>query len=152
MVSCSQIVINTNNMCLNIYIGSAKQLPTIPWDDENPGFCIDELVDLHLIEMLTPILQSNYYYDIGSHMGCCCGFSFGENTQADPNEHHEQRVKDVTDLLSYLSAHLRENTLKLFCTLFHEFPPVYPEIVLSVSEPLTDEFYFEEDVIVLVQK
>ena len=132
-------------MCLEIFLGSAKELPTIPWNEENPGFCVFSISETEQSDFINGVLKSNYYYDFGSHMGCACGFCIAEES-----EDRQQRIKDVTDLLTYLSSHLPENTLKLFCTSWEDFPDVYPEMTFSVSTPLPAEFYFEEDVVLLV--
>jgi len=78
-------------MCLNIFVGSEKKLPIIPWNEENLGFCLDELSDEKVMEMIVPILNSNFYYDVGSFMGYSCGFSFGKWSK-ETNDNHEQRI------------------------------------------------------------
>lgn len=137
-------------MCLEIFLGSTKELPTIPWNEENPEFCVFFIPEVEQSDFIKGVLKSNYYYDFGSHMGCACGFCFGEWSEKQVSGDHQQRVKDITDLLAYLGTHLPGNTLKLFCTSWEDFPDVYPEILFSVSSPLPDEFYFEEDVVLLV--
>jgi hypothetical protein len=132
-------------MCLEIFLGSVKELPIIPWNEDNPRFYLTNLKDTQQSPLIKDVLKSNYHFKVGSHMGCACGFCIAEES-----EDRHQRIKDITDLLTYLSTHLPENTLKLFCTSWEDFPDEYPEIAFSVSTPLPAEFYFEEDVVLLV--
>jgi hypothetical protein len=134
-----------HQMCLEIFLGSAKELPTIPWDEENPRFYLSNLKVTQQSSIIKDVLKSNHLFKVGSHMGCACGFCIAEEL-----EDRQQRIKDVTDLLAFLSTHLPENTLKLFCTSWENFPDVYHEIIFSVTTPLLAEFYFEEDVVLLV--
>jgi hypothetical protein len=137
-------------MCLNIFIGSEKELPVVPWNEENPGFCLDKLSDEKFIEIIAPILNSNYYYDVGSFMGCSCGFSFGKWSK-ETNDNHEQRIANIQEFKEYLSKYLTDNIIKLFCTYWESFPEIYPIMTFMVSSLISDEFDFEEDVILLVE-
>ncbi len=137
-------------MCLQIYIGSEKQLPTIPWNEEAPGLSILELSDDGYLEMVKPILQSNFYYDVGSFMGCTCGLMYGEWLKDDKN--YEQRVQNATDFLNYLRQHSLNNTLKVFGTYWNVFPETYPIESFVVDGTIPEEFDLQEEVIFLIHE
>lgn len=58
-------------MCLTVYLASDQALPTIPWNDDSPGFHVLELPPNHIIHKQLSL--GNLYY-LGSHEGCGCGF------------------------------------------------------------------------------
>lgn len=132
-------------MCLSIYIGSEKQLPVVPWNDDNPGFCTYELSDERELEMIQPILQSNFYYDVGSFMGCTCGLLYGEWLRDDKN--YEQRVQNATAFLNFLKKHSSNNSLKIFGTYWNVFPETYPTETFVVDGSIPDEFDLPEEII-----
>lgn len=138
-------------MCASIYIGSEKELPIIPWSSENPGFYLSKLSDENVVEMVSPILNSNYYYDVGSFMGCSCGFIFGDWSK-ETNDNHEQRISNTQDFRDYLRKYLTNNTIKLFCTYWEVFPENYPVTIFAVTSPISNQFDFLEDTILLVQE
>jgi len=136
-------------MCLNIYIASEKELPLIPWNEEQPGLCIDAVTDPKEINRIELALHAKHYYDAGSFMGCACGFSYGKWSE-ETNDNHELRIKDIRDLKKYLQQHSDGNFLQLFCTWWHDFPEVYPTAEFPLSEPEPEAFDFEEDIVLTV--
>jgi hypothetical protein len=139
-------------MCIHAYIGSSRELPLIKWDEGRPGFYVKKLIHKGTIEMLRPILNSEFLYDIGSHMGCSCGFSYGDWSKKSQSENHEARVKDVKDLYDYLKENRAHNDLKLFCTWWEKFPDKYELAEFDLSSINEEEFDFEEDKILIIKK
>jgi len=46
---------------------------------------------------------------------------------------------------------LTDNKIKLFCTYWESLPETYPLKPFVTSAPISDEFDFEEDVVLLVE-
>lgn len=68
-------------MCLTVYVGSDVPLPVIPWDDARPAFHVADATDGYFSPGNPLRLHSArpYFYRLGSHDGCGCGFqSYGE--------------------------------------------------------------------------
>jgi len=65
-------------------------------------------------------------------------------------ENSEQRIKDVSDFVSYLNSKKIENMLQIFSTLWGEFPDFYPEMEFHTSDIDEKEFYLQEMTILKV--
>lgn len=137
-------------MCLNIYISSKKELPVIPWNENSPGFYIMRVDNTGILEMLNPILHSDFIYEALSHMGCSCGLCYADWSIKDKNENHVQRVKDVQDFANYIDTYKKDNEIQIFCTMWEEFPDKYEHKKFKTSDIKTDEFYIDEMVIMTV--
>lgn len=134
-------------MCMEIYLGSTNRLPTIEFDDENPGFYLTETSGDELPDGVRLTMGSKYYYELGSFMGCCCGFTYGDWSLGNKDESHELRVGDVKELMRYLSTHFDGNNLKIFCTSWGEFPEKYEEKDFNVNAVDENEFEFDEYIV-----
>lgn len=137
-------------MCSILYLSSQKQLQTVKWDKEDPGFHIDSLSDEDQLNMIRPFLKGNYFYEIGSHMGCSCGLSYGKWSMHDEDENHSLRVKDVSDLKAYLLDNLNDNQLFLFNTLWEDVRTQYHTKEFDLNKISELEFEIEEDVILRI--
>ncbi len=138
-------------MCLEIYLGSQKKLPLINWDEKSKGFHFYEVFEKKELEVIHPILTSKYYYSAGSHMGCSCGFAYGEWSATSQGELHNSRINDTTNFASFLKSHLPNNEIKLFCTWWNDPKDHYQTKIFNLNSINPDEFEFEEDVILTVQ-
>ena len=127
-------------MCLEIYLGSDKKIPEIKWDIDNPGFTCLAIEDKDIPDYIQSILDSKYYYDLGSHMGCTCGFHYAKGRLED----HDKRFKDVLDCFAYLNAHKTNNTIKLFGIMWDEFKDEYETKEFYPQIFNEHEFYFPE--------
>mgnify|MGYP001405719707 CR=1 FL=1 len=141
-------------MCLNLYIGSSNKLPIITWNDNDPQFYIYEIENKDEISIASDIMQLNYLYKLGSHMGCACGFSFYESEKEIEILNSK---RDVMLLLKYLNNNFKDNEIKIvnidYNTLPDDYSKIYEknyEINIDVSEIL--EFSFEENVILKIIK
>jgi len=138
-------------MCLEVYVGAKSKLPTFEFSKESPGFYIWELSDEKSIAAVKKILGYEHLYEVGSHMGCACGFSYGEWSRSAPKEDHESRVKDVVDFCDYLRENAENNELKLFCTWWQDFPESYESEHFDPGSVPEQEFEFSQDVILKVE-
>lgn len=59
-------------MCLVVFIGSDYALPTIAWDERQPGFHVTELGERD--EPVRKQFSKPCVYYLGSHEQCGCGF------------------------------------------------------------------------------
>lgn len=137
-------------MCQNIYISSDRELPEIAWDERAPGFSITKVSAHGVLQMLQPILQSNYVYEAFSHTGCSCGLSYASWSKHDQKENHPQRVKDVRDFANYLDTHKHTNTLQIFSSMWAKFPHTYEQRVFKTTDIKQEEFYIDEMVLLKV--
>jgi len=139
-------------MCMCVYIGSMNKLPIVEWNDATPGFSLAEISGKNLPEVAAVSMKSNYYYEAYSFMGCACGFSYGEWSRKDKDEEHHLRVRDVEEFMRYLSDNFNDNSLKLFCTSWDIFPEEYEEKDFRIIAIDENEFDFEENVILKIEK
>ena len=137
-------------MCLDVYIGSNKRLPVIAWNETAPGFYIRETIKEEVLAALSPILKKNFIYNIGSYMGCSCGFSYGDWSRNNEKENHYARVRDTFALIHYLQSNLSDNELIVFGTWWTDFPEEYPVETFSLSHVKEEEFDFIENTILVV--
>lgn len=134
-------------MCQNIYISSKRELPEIEWDENSTGFYIKKVNHPGTLEMLKPILHSEFIYEALSHMGCSCGLCYAEWSRKDEKENHSKRVKDVRDFANYLDIHKQGNKLQIFSTGWVDFPDVYEQKEFKTSDINQNEFDIDEMVI-----
>ena len=106
--------------------------------------------DEGIIKMLNPILPSENIYEALSFMGCSCGLCYAEWSRNDKNENHAQRLKDVQDFANYLDTHKLNNEIRIFSTMWEEFPDKYEQRDFKTSEIKPDEFYMDEMIILKV--
>lgn len=136
-------------MCTEIYIGTRRKMPIVLWNELSPGFYISELNDLNTISMIHPLLQMPYYYKVGSHMGCACGFHYDADSTTD--EDFLQRKQCVKDFHTYLGDNLDNNQIKAYFTSWEEFPLVLSEADWLLSSWDEDFFELEEDIVLIVK-
>jgi hypothetical protein len=91
------------------------------------------------------ILKSEFVYAAGSFMGCSCGL-----IKYSDAEDYANREKDLRLFSEYLQG--QKAQLKIFATSFDNFPDKYESVVFDSKTMLTEEFDFEEDVVLLVKK
>jgi hypothetical protein len=138
-------------MCTDIYIGSNKVLPLIEWNVDAPEFYV-RVLDLEGEGiMVSNILKSKYLYEVGSHIGCACGLSYGDWSKKSVSENHSKRVEDVSRLMSYLGQHKISNEIRVFSTSWGFFPDEYESVQFDISFIDKEEFSFEEDIILLIK-
>ncbi len=59
-----------------IYLAADVPLPLVPWDEEEPGFHVDEISETE--EGVRAQFQKAHVVYVGSHEGCGCGFQYGK--------------------------------------------------------------------------
>ncbi len=88
-----------------IYIAADKNLPQIPWDENNPGFHVTPLTEVE--KDVAKQFTKSYVFYAGSHEGCGCGFSFGQMPIDD--EEDEKQDKAARKSNEALKQYLIEN-------------------------------------------
>jgi len=118
-------------MCVAIYIASDHPLPTVPWDDAQPAFHVQDATEGYFSpgNPLRAHFAQPYLYAAGSHDGCGCGFPFsdayndeGELVEDDWPPGRESRRR----LAEFLSAALRLQPaveILVCCSGDERFPP-----------------------------
>jgi hypothetical protein len=59
-----------------VYLAADAPLPLVPWDEQKPGFHVDEISESE--EGVREQFQKPYVVYVGSHEGCGCGFQYGK--------------------------------------------------------------------------
>lgn len=138
-------------MCTNIYVGANKKLPVVIYENERPGFHIIELKEQKQKEFINKILNQKYYYEVGSFMGCTCGLAFGDELKESEPDHYQKRINDVATFFNYLKKH-RNSDIKIFVTMWEEFPNGYPIDIMDIDNFPITEFYPKEYTILTIQQ
>ena len=120
-------------MCLAVYVGSDVPLPVVPWDEVRPAFHVADATDgyFHPTNPLRLHSARPYFYRLGSHDGCGCGFgSYGEEWDDAADAYVEVTTPDQRAcwraVAEYLSAALRHQpTVEAFtfCSGDEACPP-----------------------------
>lgn len=137
-------------MCQQIDLGSNHKLPLVDFKEDSPGFYLTA-INPKLYTQVNKILGSEFIYEAGSHMGCSCGFIYGEWSKVSEDEDHESRVRDVQSFMEYLENHKPGNDLKIFCTMWQNFPETYEVISFDPLNVSKEEFDFEDDIILKIK-
>ena len=138
-------------MCTDIYLGTNKKIPLANFNSEEPGFYSVELNDPKTIEFVNNILNQKYYYEVGSFMGCTCGLAFGDWSKQSKNEDHQKRLNDVKSFFEYLKQN-RNSDIKIFATMWEEFPEKYPTKTFDIDNFPKNEFYPTEYTILKIKQ
>lgn len=143
-------------MCLLLYLGANRALPTISGNQDKPAFYIglDDNPPFAAIEYL----QTKYIYYVGSHEGCGCGFGY-ESTQefeetlydemsddfkASAKQDREDRIACMNSLREYLTIVTIDGPVKLLIT--------WGDIVESIEKyEIVTPDYFGGDVCCIYQ-
>jgi hypothetical protein len=97
-------------MCLAVYIASNKELPLIPWDENNRRLNVSKEDESNQVKKH---LGKKYLYYVGSHSGCGCGFVYGDYVD-DENE-EELKRKSFEDLITYLKDNIEDEGFEVYC-------------------------------------
>lgn len=138
-------------MCLNIFIGSDKELPIIKWLDESPAFYVYEVTEKDSeFKVIQEVIGTSRIYSFGSFMGCSCGLSYGDWSKEDKAEDHESRVLDVERMKDYLTFN-RDNNLLIFATWWDFDNTNVKKVDFVLNQIDQGEFEFKEETILLVK-
>ena len=129
-------------MCLAVYIASNRELPLIPWDEENPGFYVDDLSKSDSDVQRQFALP--YIRYAGSHLGCGCGF-FKDGI--DPEEFPDVQANYIA-LAKYIDSVMQQGAL---CSVFScwegdQGKPQINQMNLTTKDLISPEFEFKEKV------
>jgi len=139
-------------MCLYLYIGSNKELPTIDWNCNKPQFYINKSINLEQNKMIKSIFNLNFIYEPGTFMGCNCGFVFGDWSEKDESEEHYKRKNDLQLLFNFLKENLQNNVLKIisidYDTLSKDLTKLkQKDFNINLKAFNLKEFDFEENIV-----
>lgn len=138
-------------MCLMVYLACDGQLPTFEWNSEAPDFYVTELKETDDgYKEVRSILTKRYLYNIGSHTGCGCGFSYGtyEPFNEDDIQEDTKGRGSVNQLFQYIKRSLENhNSVELFnCLAGNEGMSPQNTYELNIDHiKLGDSFYFADD-------
>ena len=115
-------------MCLAVYIASDHVLPTVPWNEAQPAFHVEEAE----FYPHNPVLQhvtKPLVYSAGTYNGCGCAFrfdeSYNEEGESVPDDSPGQ-LESRRGLVDFLAAALQHQaTVEVFtcCSGDESFPP-----------------------------
>lgn len=139
-------------MCLEIYIGSKRKLELVERNIEDPMFYVAPLSHFGELNLIERILDSDYYYSVGSYTGCACGLSLDQHESNDVKIDLEKKRRDLAAFRAYLLRNIEQNDLKLFCTWWNNHAAIHPVKSFSPDRMNDPAFSFEEDVILQLEK
>jgi len=136
-------------MCLMVYLGVPQPETLIPWNNENPGFHVCEVIDAERV--VHDHLSTPYVYRVGAHDGCGCGFQYGEYPQYRDETAPAMRAS-LNALASYLARVLVQTPqIELYaCWDGEQSDAVESRRELTPSALESDAFYFRQKELLLV--
>lgn len=137
-------------MCMISFIGSDTELPMIDWNENKPGFFVQQLEeqDLPIKDKFT---RKNVYY-LGSHSKCGCGFQYGQYFEQEAMEETKARA-DVDQLRSYLTQALTSSNIEVYgCWDSDVSLPALRTDYVNLDTIGGDSFSFEERVVLHLGK
>lgn len=119
-------------MCLALYLGSPKALPTIAWNPKKPAFHV--VKTLKTATAVRELLGCRHVYYVGSHEGCSCAFNY------------EHEFKSVLELRDYLrgALALADEIEGFACRPGSEKLPVKHSVIASPDGIALPEFFFQD--------
>jgi hypothetical protein len=93
-------------MCRSVYIASVCALPLKAFDGNAPAFCVEALA---VDALADDALSLPYRYQVGSHLGCGCGF---ENPVFEGVDVNDPDVKGAIASRTALVAYLTEQVAR----------------------------------------
>jgi hypothetical protein len=139
-------------MCMMVYIAAEAPLPLVHWDDQHPGFHVEELNDENPDEKNVRCqFTKPYIYYVGSFEGCGCGFNYGQVLNYEEDDKTERR-RSAEDLSNYLSVQIsRWGPIELFaCQVGDEGAPPVCRGTITPDDIGGERFWFEEKHFLLI--
>lgn len=138
---------------MTFYIGTRKELPTIPFDKNNPAFHTTPLSEDEM-PIYKHISLPNILY-FGSDLGCGCGFRHallddGKWLRVEDEEEtlseRESIQKNHDKLVKYIKAYKADNPLiEIYGCWDGDFKEVSESVEeISIFDLLDKDFYFKE--------
>jgi hypothetical protein len=139
-------------MCFEIYIGSRKPLPLVKWKENDPGFHVSPLNHFGELNMIQPILDSAYYYLVGSHTGCGCGLSHEKDIADTIRKDEELRLKDIQSFSRYLQMNRAGNDIRIFGSWWNKITEKYPSSPFDIDGMNRNDFVLAENIILHLEE
>jgi hypothetical protein len=132
-------------MCTEIFIGSSSK-EDLSLVDSVTGFWVKAVNQPHHHSSIA--LGVKRTYEIGSFLGCSCGFSFGTWSKNDPTEEHEKRRANAKALKDFLLKYSAKVTgIVTFFKYTYAKPEEFPKVKFPIGLLEAAEFDFEDDVV-----
>ncbi len=138
-------------MCMVVYIAADKPLPTIAWDPDNRQLNVMQLKGEREENVRSHFSKPHVYY-VGSHLGCGCGFSYGQHPDFEKEEEAGEARTCVADLSAYLkSAIAAAGPVELYaCWSGDEGDSVQARREATYADIGGEAFWLEERVMLVV--
>lgn len=131
-------------MCTELYLAASHPLPLVPWIEEAPAFHVTLLGNEAGAEEVRSHLSLPHVYDLGSFMGCGCGF-----IPLPDDEDAAERRACLEALVAYLEAAQRDGiALQLYVTETGSHHPIERHLTLAPYALLQQEEWLDDPVLV----
>ena len=141
-------------MCNFLFIASDLPLPSLPWEEDNPGVHILKSSECENVKCLT----KPHICEIGSHAGCGCAFVFALwDPNNPPNDDEIRESNENREDFRQLSAYLervgaKTGKVELYSAWDYWLPPlIRREVSLDTLQGEGFEFKDRELLVVNCQ-
>ena len=131
-------------MCLVVYMSSARERPTIPWDEKEPRFHV-KADDPDSEKAQVHFSKPRVYY-LGSDNGCGCGFRRETDYMIREAEELASKQDNQKRLHDHVSNCLAdEEFVELFsCWSGDEAEPIESRRDVELADVISENFFFAE--------
>lgn len=150
-------------MCILVFLGTNCALPLIPFNSEFPAFWIG--IPEPEADTIKQRLNKSFFYEVGSHEGCGCGFNYDDDAaildaesdvpeavKMDWREAHEASVASVEQLTQYVRLGLQAGSAAVYTCWYGDWE-AEPEIIrhIGVAHFGGKEFRFIERELLILE-
>ena len=133
-------------MCTYLFLAADRPLPLVAWNEEKPEFHLGECSEKEF-PVIRKFLFGQFLYEVGSHMGCACAFSYGpdwENFNERELQVWSTSREDFRQFVDYLQQALKiAGRIEIYSGEEYWFPPLVRRTI-TIEEILGERFDFNE--------
>lgn len=134
-----------------VYIAADRELSPVPWNDQAPAFNTAPLGEFDGVVRVQ--LSKPHVLYLGAHIGCSCGFNYGDVELCDEKDRDEDAAarRSVAALRSYLTDAVRGGAVELYACWEGDWQlPAEHRLEVTPAHFAGDRFRFPERAFYLV--